>query len=136
MVYTSYFGNLSKLKSKGITVVSIALWKPKWYSGNQYLILAPMADMLKRDLSREEYIKEYKTRVLSRLNPRKVYYDLINRFGNNIALLCYEKPYEFCHRQLVAQWFKESGLDIEEFAEIVESVEKPKEPEHKQLELF
>lgn len=115
MVYTSYFGNLKQLASSNVVPVSISLWKPKWFNGNQYLALAPKADMLKRDISQEEYIYEYKTRVLGKLDAKIVYEELVSKFGKNIALLCYEKPDDFCHRHLVAEWFRESGLQIEEF---------------------
>jgi uncharacterized protein (DUF488 family) len=33
----------------------------------------------------------------------------------NIALVCYEKPTDFCHRHLVADWLKEHGYECEEF---------------------
>ncbi|EDP8947924.1 hypothetical protein IDN71_003483 [Salmonella enterica] len=32
------------------------------------------------------------------------------------VLLCWEKPGEFCHRQLVARWFRrELGIAVEEY---------------------
>lgn len=114
MVYTSYFGNLKTLKSAGIVPVSISLWKPKWYMGLQYLNLAPKADMLKRDLSKEQYTEEYKLRVLHNLNARNVYNDLMS-FGSRVALLCYEKPNDFCHRHIVSEWFRENGYNVEEY---------------------
>ena len=40
-IYTSYFGNLLKLKEKGIKPISIALFPPKWYTGDELLSLAP-----------------------------------------------------------------------------------------------
>ena len=32
--------------------------------------------------------------------------------GHDVILLCFEKPGEFCHRHLVAQWLK-SNLNID-----------------------
>jgi hypothetical protein len=137
MIYTSYFGNLKELKSKNIVPVSIALWNPKWYNGHEYKTLAPKADMLKRDISNAQYIEEYKTRVLKCLNPLEVYKSLESIFGENIALICYERPGEFCHRKLVSEWFKNAGLEVEEYFETFKIEEtKSKEPEYRQIELF
>ena len=32
-----------------------------------------------------------------------------------IALVCYEKPSDFCHRHLVADWFNKNGIECKEF---------------------
>ena len=32
----------------------------------------------------------------------------------DIILLCYERPSEFCHRQLVREWFNNNGFKCEE----------------------
>ena len=33
----------------------------------------------------------------------------------HIAFICYEKPGDFCHRFQVANWFKEAGINVEEY---------------------
>ena len=33
----------------------------------------------------------------------------------DIALLCYEKPDDFCHRHLVADWLNKNGYKCEEY---------------------
>lgn len=36
-------------------------------------------------------------------------------YGPDVVLLCYEKPGQFCHRRLVAEWFEqELGLVVPE----------------------
>ena len=40
-IYTSYFGNLLKLREKGIKPISIALLPPRWYAGDELRELAP-----------------------------------------------------------------------------------------------
>ena len=35
--------------------------------------------------------------------------------SDEFALICYEKPSDFCHRHLVSEWLKERGFDIEEW---------------------
>lgn len=32
-----------------------------------------------------------------------------------IALICYEKPSDFCHRHLVAEWLNQNGYKCEEW---------------------
>jgi SAM-dependent methyltransferase len=39
-------------------------------------------------------------------------------FPYTIALICYEKPSDFCHRHLVADWLNENGIECKEWEEI------------------
>ena len=116
-IYTSYFGNLRKLSSAGIVPVSIAWWNPKWFEGISYKIVAPLPEMLRNDITNEQYTLMYQRRILSKLNPGKIVRDLhVMTGGKDCALLCYEKPGDFCHRHLLADWMlKETGLVIQEF---------------------
>lgn len=34
---------------------------------------------------------------------------------NDIALICYEKPTDFCHRHLVADWLNKNGFKCDEY---------------------
>lgn len=34
---------------------------------------------------------------------------------NDIALICYEKPSDFCHRHLVSEWLNQNGFKCEEW---------------------
>jgi len=43
---------------------------------------------------------------LSKLSPQQTYDDIVGIYGDDVALLCYEKPPQFCHREIVAVWFK------------------------------
>lgn len=36
--------------------------------------------------------------------------------GKDIALICYEKPTDFCHRHLVAEWLTTNGIKCDEIA--------------------
>lgn len=33
----------------------------------------------------------------------------------HICLICYEKPSDFCHRHLVAEWLNECGFECREW---------------------
>jgi hypothetical protein len=120
-IYTSYFGNIRKIKNP----VSIALSPPKWYTGPRYDRLAPSWRILNRfkNKSKEDimlairmYEYYYRREVLDRLNANEILYDLRSFYpGEDIVLLCYETPDKFCHRHLVAEWLSESaGIEISE----------------------
>ena len=115
LVKTSYFG--SKLWH-GKNAVAISRGVPQWYRGRAYKALAPPWDLLRIE-DEEEYTRRYKREVLSRLDPQKVLEDL----GDDAILLCWEKPGEFCHRRLVAEWLEEAlGIEVPELGFEVEQM--------------
>jgi hypothetical protein len=104
-IYTSYFANYKKEDA-----VSIAFSTPNWFKGEEYKKLAPPKKLLydyKSGLVDEKKYREiYSKEVLNELNPSEIAKEL-----NNKVILCYEKPEDFCHRRLVAEWL-ENNLDI------------------------
>lgn len=117
-LYTSYFGKKAQLERAGIVPICIALWKPRWYTGIHYLPVAPKAFMLKDDnQTQQQYIERYQKYVLDTLRVENVVRDIeCLSGGRDAALLCYEKPGEFCHRHLLAQWIMEqSGVEVTEW---------------------
>ena len=64
--------------------------------------------------------------LLGIINPEDVVKGLLCTIGNFkgldyhpiIALVCYEKPSEFCHRHLVSDWLNAAGFECEEFKKI------------------
>lgn len=124
MIYTSYFANLNKLP-KDITPISICAKAPEWYKGLKYKKLAPTYNILmkyKQDYDKNYYIEHYQKEVLDKLNPADILHDLY-RIVNpknytklpHIALICFEKPEDFCHRYLVANWLIDNGYKVEEY---------------------
>lgn len=113
MIYTSYFAYIRKLP-QDIVPIAISASIPKSVRMTMYQKLAPSYDILmtwKRTPDREKYIKDYNEQILSRLDANKVVNELYRlSHGKNVALICYEKPEDFCHRHLVAEWLTESGL--------------------------
>lgn len=111
MIYTSYFARLKSLPDNVIPI-SICGKAPDWYKGLQYKKLAPKYDFFmqwKYDHDNEKFIKCYNEQVLGKLNVPDVLIDLIKMLPEidseqHIALICYEKPSDFCHRHLVSEW--------------------------------
>lgn len=126
MIYTSYFAKLNSLP-KDIIPISICGKAPDWYGGFQYKKLAPKYDFFmkwKENHDNDYYIKCFNEQVLDKLDIYTVMRDL-NEFINNleplgiyskdICLICYEKPEDFCHRHLVAEWLGKNGIRCREY---------------------
>lgn len=121
MIYTSYFAKLKSLPDN-IIPISICARAPDWYKGLQYKKLAPKYGFFmewKKNHDNDYYIEHFRSEVLDCLDAESVIKELdclisnINR--KDIALICYEKPSDFCHRHLVAEWLRNSGFRCEEW---------------------
>lgn len=122
MIYTSYFAKLKSLP-EDVIPISICGKSPEWYKGLQYKKLAPKYDFFmkwKENHDNNYYIEHFQSDVLDKLSVTDVVRDLINMLPDrsskhNIALICYEKPSDFCHRHLVADWLNKNGFRCEEW---------------------
>ena len=130
-MFTGYFARLKIYKEQGLIPVAICGKSPDWYDGFQYKKLAPKWAFFKewKDGAHKGdnayYCKHFKEEVLDKLSPAQVCLDLHqmaeqrlykeHKPTHDIILLCYEKPGDFCHRHLVADWindwYKKVGLD-------------------------
>lgn len=119
MIYTSYFAKIKELERNNIIPISICAKVPDWYKGLQYKKLAPSYSLLmdwKRYHNEQYYIEYFGKYILSKLDPSTTYLELCELVGStNIALICYEKPSDFCHRHLVAEWLNQNGFKCEEW---------------------
>lgn len=76
------------------------------------------------------YVEHFNKEVLDTLNAGTVVEELYRITGNlalnpllfndrslipDIALICYEKPSDFCHRHLVADWLNRNGFECKEW---------------------
>lgn len=133
MIYTTYFAQLRNLP-KNVIPVSICGEAPAWYDGIQYKKLAPKWAFFqewKRNHDNNYYIKHFNSEVLEQLNALRVITELQCRLPEDIkaqmdapfynspdwhiALVCYEKPTDFCHRHLVSKWLCENGFECHEW---------------------
>lgn len=133
ILYTTYFAQLRNLP-ENIIPISICSKAPDWYKGLQYKKLAPKYDFFmewKKNHDNDYYIKCFNEQVLSNFIPSQVYEELcdiaqdfveslpeedirkqLHKMGDPyyVALICYEKPEDFCHRHLVADWLTSGGF--------------------------
>ena len=119
MYYTSYFANIKNLP-KDVVPIAICGKAPAGYLGLQYKKLAPtwqiFSDWKYKHHDNNIYTSQFKQQVLNRLDPLLVEDELLAiTNGRTFCLVCYEKPSDFCHRHLVAEWLKKAGIDIQEY---------------------
>ncbi len=113
-IYTSYFAVTKSLIKANIKPIGISLYPPQWYlmSGQTNMqILAPTREILALK-SNSMYTQQFNI-MLDSLDADNIFRaigDLAK--DRDCALLCFERPGEFCHRRLVAKWL-ESHLGIE-----------------------
>lgn len=133
MLYTTYFANIKKLPPNTIPV-SICGKAPQGWNGLEYRKLAPkwsFFSVWKETKDNNYYIEHFNKEVLEPLNiirvttelqvllPYEVREQMQNAVWNDdkfhLALVCYEKPDDFCHRHLVAEWLSQHGFPCTEW---------------------
>lgn len=133
MIYTSYFAKLKSLP-ENVTPISICGKAPDWYKGAQYKKLAPKFDFFmkwKETQDNDYYVEHFQNEVLNTIKFDRTLmqlhlllpYEVREKIKSSvwtspdyhIALICYEKPGDFCHRHLVADWLKNNGVECKEY---------------------
>lgn len=112
MIYTSYFS-----KYRGDNGVSIARSQPMKNGEPYYGELTefrPPAWILEGfkagSITEKEFKHYYKNIVLRGFSPVS--------WGKRLqgkVLLCLEKPGDFCHRNIVADWLRKAGFEVKEW---------------------
>jgi hypothetical protein len=114
-IYTSYYSKTKYFPDKSKLVsISLDCGRLAKFEGRVYKKLTPPYDLLQHWHKHKDvdyYTINYHERVLNKLNPHEVAKEL----GDGAVLICYEKNGDFCHRHLVAEWFRNAGIDCEEF---------------------
>lgn len=116
-IYTSYFGNRRKLENADVKMICVAIGKPRFLIGvPQLLNVCPTRYMISGACSHDEYLRLY-DRILAGQDANMVIEQIkILSGGKDVALCCYEKPGDFCHRHILAEWItKNTGIKVTEF---------------------
>ena len=134
MIFTSYFAKIKKFP-ENVIPIAICAKVPDWYTGLRYSKLAPKYDALmkyKDGHNEADYIECFNNTTLKCSNPLWVLADLrilLEQDGpddlisfwedpdRHVALICYEKSSDFCHRHLVAEWLRNYGVECKEWEE-------------------
>lgn len=120
MIWTSYFDNIPKIP-EGYCLISIDPFKKDW-DGLVYHKLYPQkgfTEVWKKEGSEDNsyYLNEYTRRILGSLRIGDFLKDLTRISGGSqdIVLLSEESPGTFGHRQIVLDWIRHHGIQVEEF---------------------
>lgn len=117
-IYTSYFAMMRNFP-ENIIPIAICAKPPTWYEGLVYKKLAPSYDILmqyKTQPNEELYTQRFASEILNNLDFTIVMKELEQLAnGKDIALMCFEKPDDFCHRKLVAKHIISLGYEVSEF---------------------
>ena len=119
MIYTGYYSKIKEYADSGLTLLSISRTKPEFakscidipqlFPSNKILW-----DYKKGKIDEMEYTSKY----LDQLNELGVdrIIKMIQIFGDDVVLLCWESPEKFCHRHILADYInKNSNINVEEF---------------------
>ena len=134
-LYTSYYAG----PKNGIEI-QISRTVPKGYPIEFCLPeLAPLWWMTIPKITEAEYRVQY-AKILKSTTPEAVLTkvaDWCNRTAQKeVTFLCWEKPGDFCHRHLVADWLRNAGYEISEIKAAKKQPAKPDTPNDTQLKLF
>ena len=121
MIFTGYYAKYKQYKDLGLEPVAISGVRPDFYEGLYYPNFAPRWSTFARwrtgIITNDGYTKEYISR-LNTLDKEEIKKDFSEYISDNkhCILLCYEKPYDFCHRHILAEWLgKLLNTDIQEY---------------------
>lgn len=125
-VYTSYYG--SRELPEDAVRVQISVSKPRGFAVDESILdLSPDSSTLWAYKDRRINDAEYTRRFYAKIDGKEA--EILSKLddiqkrhpGKDVVLLCWEKPGEFCHRRLFADWAKEHlSLDIREFKQRTE----------------
>ena len=119
MIYTGYYSKMKEYADLGLTLLSISRTKPEFAkSCIDIPQLFPSDKILwdhkKGKIDEMEYTSKYLDQ-LNKLGADRII-KMIQIFGDNVVLLCWESPEKFCHRHILADYInKNSGVVVEEF---------------------
>lgn len=110
VIYTSYFAKMRKYPQ--MEFVSVARFLPKGINIPTIYDLVPS----------EQLITAYKSGQLDEKEYARIYQNQLkhidrNKLGEMLqgkCIACFEKPQSFCHRHIIAEWFREVGYEVEE----------------------
>ena len=119
MIYTGYYSKIKEYVDSGLTLLSISRTKPEFAKSCIDIPQLFPSDKILWDHKKGKIDDmEYTSKYLDQLNELGVdrIIKMIQIFGDNVVLLCWESPEKFCHRHILADYInKNSSVVVEEF---------------------
>ena len=119
MIYTGYYSKIKDYQAVGLTLLSISRTKPGFVKSSIDIPhLFPDEKLFwgykNGNIEEMEYTSKYLDQ-LDRLGIKNIL-QMINIFGDNVVLLCWESPEKFCHRHILADYItRNSDCVVKEF---------------------
>lgn len=114
MIYTGYFAQMKKYKG---SCFSVARFKPKGVNCSDCRCFYPSESLLKDwkagIITQYQYKERYKKETLDKIDIN-MFKSIINKYDEDIYLLCYEKSSDFCHRHIISEWLNDNGIECQE----------------------
>lgn len=114
MIYTSYYAK----HGSNPKAIGISYSVPKWFDKSRHLcMLAPTWDLVGGYKDGSITQQEYTTRYVQLLEGREIDpMGIAHNLPEGTILLCYERPGDFCHRRVLAEWVEQTtGVKIPEW---------------------
>ena len=119
MIYTGYYSKIKEYADSGLILLSISRTKPEFAKSCIDIPQLFPSDKILWDHKKGKIDEmEYTSKYLDQLNELGAdrIIKMIQIFGDNVVLLCWESPEKFCHRHILADYInKNSGVIVEEF---------------------
>ena len=118
MIYTGYYAKVKKYEENGLTPIAVSGKVPDFFKGTVWKWLAPkwqsFSEWNNGEISDFQYAEMYEKEVLDKLD-KEAFRELLIATKNPV-LICYEKPGDFCHRHIIADWIERNfGFIVEEY---------------------
>lgn len=123
MIYTGYFSCLKKYKQYGLIPIAICGRYPEFFKhGYWFKFFAPSWDIFSNwkngKINNDQYTTRFNEEILGNISSvdKENLIKFFTQKDKSFILLCYEKPSDFCHRHLVADYIRNVlHLPCEEF---------------------
>lgn len=119
MIRTSYFAGIKKFDLDISDCISISRNPPRGYKGKCLDVLAPSVELLcgmkNGYIGESAFNHKYLSEIEFAIDGN---FDKLKRLIDGKVLLCYEKPEDFCHRHILAEWLREKlSMEVCEVSE-------------------
>lgn len=115
-IVTGYYVNLMKYVKHQYKPISISLYMPERIKIREMSFFKPtksiLSDWKEKRITEDEYINSFYNLVLSKFTAEQIYNHIKEKYKSHpVVLLCYEKPFSFCHRHIISHWLSQYTKD-------------------------
>lgn len=117
-IYTTYFAKVKDLP-RDVIPIAVCLYPPRGWTGLGCSQLAPTTTVFYKYKSTgdfDTFAAEYIQTTLGHISVQECLAYLSKcSGGRDVALVCFEKNPDECHRSILAAWFEYNGISVSEW---------------------